>query len=142
MKQSEEKKYDLIVGIDTGVNTGFAVYCRKQKCLTEVNTLEIHNAILRLNYLHSAHSIKVRIEDARLRKWFSGGEEKAQGVGSVKRDAKILEDLCKDKGIAYEMVAPKNNKTKLKADRFQMITKWTGRTSEHARDAAMLCYGF
>jgi hypothetical protein len=132
---------DLLIGIDTGVNTGFAVYSPKEKRLKSVETLAIHDAILKLMELHSTHRIKVRIEDARLRKWVLGGREKLQGIGSVKRDAKILEDMCKDKGIPYEMVAPKNNKTNLTAAYFTKLTGWVGRTSTHARDGAMLVFG-
>lgn len=135
-------KYKLIIGIDTGVNTGWAVWSADKKELKEVETIYLHEAILRMNKISEYHEIYVRIEDARLRKYFTGGKEKAQGVGSVKRDAKILEDFCKDKGIAYEMVAPKNNKTKTSAEFFKKITGWSGRTSEHARDAAMLCFQY
>jgi hypothetical protein len=130
----------LIVGIDTGVNTGYAVWNKSAKQFSDILTLQIHEVILRLNQLHQSHRIKVRIEDARLRKWVSGGREKLQGVGSVKRDAKILEDFCKDKGITYELVAPKNNKTKLTPDVFVRMTGWRGKCSEHARDAAMLVF--
>jgi len=135
--------YDYIIGIDTGVKTGFAVWNSKNKKLDKVETTNIHRVILdiarsRANYI----DMLIRIEDARLRKWVQGGREKLQGVGSVKRDAKIFEDMCKELGIDYELVPPKNNKTKLSAAAFKAITKWEGRTSEHSRDAAMLVFGY
>ena len=74
------------------------------------------------------------------RTWFTGGKEKAQGVGSVKRDAQIWEDWCIEQEFNYIMVHPKANATKTKADLFKKITGWTGRTNEHARDAAMLVF--
>lgn len=133
-------KYNFVIGIDTGVNCGFAVYdCTARKVIV-VETLMIHEALFKIENLpHKL--IKVRIEDARLRKWVQGGREKLQGVGSVKRDAKIFEDYCKDRGIAYELVAPKNNKTKVAPEMFKILTGWSGRCSVHARDAAMLCVG-
>jgi hypothetical protein len=80
------------------------------------------------------------IEDARQRTWFTGGREKAQGVGSVKRDAQIWEDWCKEQGFKFLMIHPAANATKKKATDFKRMTGWVGRTNEHARDAAMLVF--
>lgn len=44
--------------------------------------------------------------------------------------------------INFEMVAPKDNITKTKADYFKRLTGWTKRTSEHSRDAGMLVFGW
>lgn len=46
-----------------------------------------------------------------------------------------------DVGIAFEMVAPKNNKTKVTHEYFTKLTGWGKPTNEHSRDAAMLVYG-
>ena len=87
-----------------------------------------------------------RVEDSRQRTWFgkivSREEErkKLQGVGSVKRDASIWDDFLKDLGVKYEMVAPKQNVTKLSQDRFKSYTGWAKQTNEHSRDAAMLVF--
>lgn len=134
--------YDFFIGIDTGVNTGFAVWCPARKAFDGVDTLQIDEAMEILALMHLQHKIKVRIEDARLRKVFTGGKEKAQGVGSVKRDAKILEDFCIRKGIDYEKVAPKDNTTKLDAATFKKYTGWEGRTTVHGRDGAMLVFNY
>lgn len=91
----------------------------------------------------------VRFEDARLRRWFGKmdaeqakyGAAVREGAGSIKRDCTIWEDFLTDKGIPFEKTAPKNNKTKLKADIFARITGWTGLTNEHGRDSAMLVFG-
>lgn len=45
-------------------------------------------------------------------------------------------------GIPFELVAPKNNKTKVSADYFKKLTGWEGRTNEHERDCAMLVFGY
>lgn len=71
---------------------------------------------------------------------FTGGREKAQGVGSVKRDAQIWEDWCTEQGLNFKMIHPAANATKKKAEDFTRMTGWTGRTNEHARDAAMLVF--
>ena len=108
----------IIIGIDSGTQTGFAVWDRANNNLLQVSTLKIHQAMeavleyKRALEVHHEHTILVRVEDARLRKWFgNSGREKLQGAGSVKRDAVIWEDFLTDHEIPFEMVAPKNNKT-------------------------------
>ena len=135
----------ILIGIDTGVNTGFAVAIDSGNGgdLQEVECLSITQAMANINELvieHGKENIKLYIEDARLRTWFTGGREKAQGVGSVKRDAQIWEDWCKEQGINYKMIHPASNATKKKAVDFTRMTGWIGRTNEHARDAAMLVF--
>lgn len=136
-------KYDLCIGIDSGVNTGFAIWDSKNKKFTEISTIKIHDAIERIKKLHeSGIKIFVRVEDARQRTWFgNSGKEKLQGAGSVKRDAVIWEDFLTDYGIPHEMIAPKDNVTKLDNVQFKKMTGYTGRTSEHGRDGAMMVFG-
>lgn len=133
----------LIVGIDTGVQTGYAIWNKTNRVLIEVTTVKIHIAMERVLILHEQFDVLIRFEDARLRKWFgNSGKEQLQGAGSIKGDAVIWEDFCKDKGIKYECVAPRHNVTKLTAASFRAITKWPEVTNNHGRDAAMLVYGF
>lgn len=146
-KLVEQKKYRYFVGIDTGCNTGVAVWDKENKKLQSVETMPIHkalemvNGLLEWNYLEP--DTFIRIEDARKRKWFGArSDHKVQGAGSIKRDAKIWEDFLNDLKVDFEMVAPKNNKTKMNAESFKKITGWQGKTNEHGRDAAMLVYGF
>jgi hypothetical protein len=137
------QKPNWIIGIDSGTKTGLAVWWAQEKKFTSIDTLPIHKAMEAVKeLLHVSNHILVRVEDARKRKWFgNSGREQLQGAGSIKRDAKIWEDYLTDLGVKFEMVAPKNNKTKVDAEVFKKLTKWEGRTSEHSRDAAMLCFG-
>jgi len=134
----ENSRY--VIGIDTGTNTGYAVYDTISKKLT-VETLKIHQAMFKIHRLPGI--MLVRVEDARLRKWF-GDKEKGslQGVGGIKRDAKIWEDFLTDNAIPFEMVAPKDNMTKLPAKSFKQFTGYKGRTSQHGRDAAGLLFKY
>ena len=138
------KPYDYIIGIDPGTHTGLAVWNGKR--LHTVATYMIHRAMQDVRiHLAFSDNILVRIEDARLRTWYGndkGDRAKSQGVGSIKRDCAIWEDFCKDLGIDYEMVKPGRVKTKLTAASFKNLTGWEGRTTEHSRDAAMLCYKY
>ena len=142
------------IGIDTGVNTGIAIWDNRKRSLLLVETTTIHKAMKVVEeYKEIAESestkVVVRVEDPRQRTWFgtermSREEERKrlQGVGSVKRDASIWEAFLEDLEVEYEMVAPKRNVTKLTQERFKAITGWEKWTNEHSRDAAMLIYGF
>jgi hypothetical protein len=142
---TEMKKFRYYIGIDTGVETGFAIWDRLEHKLAVVQTMKIHEAMLYIvNWCRDGITpeLCIRVEDARKRTWFGkAGREQLQGAGSIKRDAKIWEDFLTDLGVEFEMVAPKNNKTKLNADIFKRMTGWQGKTNEHSRDAAMLVFG-
>ncbi|MFV8192399.1 hypothetical protein [Acinetobacter soli] len=143
----------VMVGIDTGVHTGFAVAFDEGQGgrLIEVNSLTITQSmsrVIQLCELYGHAEVCLYIEDARKRTWFGSADARMQrsgagireGIGSVKRDAQIWEDWCKENKINYKMIHPKDNCTKYKADVFKKITGWLGRTNEHARDAAMLVH--
>lgn len=135
-------KYKYYIGIDPGVKTGLAVWGVNERQLIQVQTLTIHEALQKVFNWRDI-GIKVRFEDARQRKWFGkAGREQLQGAGSIKRDCKIWDDFLKSLNMDFEMVPPKNNKTKQDAETFRRLTGYTGTTSEHGRDAAMLVFGF
>ena len=137
--------YNYIIGIDPGVNTGFAVWGVHNQAFMEITTVQIHTAMqIILPYIAHKPAL-VRVEDARLRKWYgndNGDRTKSQGAGSIKRDCSIWEDFLKDMGVYYEMVAPKDTMTKLTPETFRNMTGLNIRTSKHARDAAMLCWKY
>ncbi len=140
------KKYNYYIGIDTGLNTGIAVWSTNKNVFTDIESVPIHRGfemIKQLSLEYPNYSIFIRVEDARKRKWFgTAGKEQLQGAGSIKRDAKIWEDFLTELGIDFEMVAPKNNKTKLSGELFKKITGWDNRTNQHGRDAAMLVFDY
>lgn len=135
------KRSKFFVGIDCGKNTGFAVWDSTKQQLVAVDTLLIHRALVVVHQLFvGGADIKVIIEDARQVK-FKVSAEKAQGAGSVKRDALIWEDFCRDHGIAFELVRPNKVLTKWTAKYFKEQTGWAGSTTNHSRDAALLVWG-
>ena len=134
----------LIVGLDPGVKTGFAVWSRSERRLTTVETLGITQAMTLIRAMADAGSLhSVRFEDARLRKWFGArGREALQGAGSIKRDCSIWQEFLQGLvGVPFLPVSPQAKGAKLDAAAFQRLTGWQGRTSEHGRDAAMLVWG-
>lgn len=135
-----------VLGIDCGVNTGFALWDCTEKKLIVVKTYSAHeawSAVRHLTHVYGKDAVFIRFEDARLRKWFGdAGREQLQGAGSIKRDSTLWEDFCKIEGIAYEAVAPKRNKTKTTAEYFKRVTGWQKATNEHSRDAGMMVFQF
>lgn len=140
----------VIIGIDPGVNTGFAVSesgkLLRVECMTAV---EAEDCVMQCVILCGEANVFVHVEDARLRAWFGGMDAKQkkygacvrEGVGSVKRDCHRWQEFLSYHDIPHVLIAPKNNKTKMNADQFKAITKWQGRTNGHGRDAAMLVFG-
>lgn len=140
------------IGIDPGKHTGLAVWDSDSRRLLEADTLLIHRALQRVDYYadnFGKSNIFIIFEDARKRYWFGsrkGANEaeiqaKRQGAGSVKRDSTIWEDFCQDRGYEFTAVRPAPGATKWSAETFKRITGWSKRTSEHARDAAVLVLG-
>jgi hypothetical protein len=136
--------YRYYIGIDTGVNTGIAIYDRVEKKFIIVGSDMIHVIFDFIKQIFSEgmqiHDTLFVIEDARQVK-FNTDKSKAQGAGSVKRDAKIWEDFLVNNGLNYLMVRPRKSITKLCAIHFNKLTGWSERTNEHARDAGMLVWG-
>lgn len=137
------KKYGLYIGIDVGTETGLAVWEKEKKAFITIETLPIHRAFDRVKQfftLYSHTGVVVVVEDARKRKFFKGEDmaAKQQGAGSIKRDSSIWEVFLEDLGVDYDLVMPRG--TKMDEGTFKLVTKWPHRTSNHARDAAMLVF--
>jgi hypothetical protein len=143
-------KYHYLIGIDCGVKTGFCVYDRLGKMIRVLKTMKIHQAMEMVRTYHLNHRGKVHVtfEDARLVR-YKVDDVKAQGAGSVKRDASVWEGFLSDNdffpgGIDFEMKRPNPAATKKELDEstWRRITRWEGPASEHARDASMLVWGY
>lgn len=137
------------IGIDTGVHTGLAIWDGNGRRFLSIEQLKIHRAMGVVEALAKANpgAVRARVEDARQRKWipnmgsFRNEIGRAKGAGSVERDCSIWEDFLADINVPCEMVAPRNNVTKLRQEAFANMTGWNQRTNEHERDAAMLVFG-
>ena len=142
----------ICIGIDPGTHTGVAVWDSREGKFLSLETLPIHRALEKVKEMSHPFwhmdrlyhdDIQVVFEDARQRTWLGKGDTNAklQGAGSVKRDCSIWEDFCKDYGIPFQAKPPVKGATKVSAEYFKMVSHYTGRTSEHSRDAAMLVIG-
>ncbi len=142
----------VLVGIDPGIKTGLAI--AEGGKLVRIETVDILDALDEIHaYANEARyylrNVTIYIEDPSLNKpVFDRGQHGrkalniAQKVGSNKRDAQILIAKCKRAGVKLVRVKPVAGPfTKMSAEFFKKQTGWTGRTSQHARDAAGLILG-
>lgn len=140
------KRYDIAIGIDTGVKTGVAVWNKKKQEFELLKTMKLYEAMMLVDKYHSeGYNMIVVVEDARkATKYRRSAKDMVtqQGAGSVKRDAKAWEEFLKGKDIPYRMVRPNNKATKLDKETFFKYTGYKGSTSSHARDAAMMVYKY
>ena len=138
----------LVIGIDPGLHTGLAVWDTSSRQLLDVRCSGIIDAMRYLRELQETRGVGLVVfEDARKRKWIPRERDlsqfrgRAMGAGSVKRDATVWQDALTDWGIPFEAVKPRQGLTKWDAQTFARLTGWEGRTSNHARDAALLVFG-
>jgi hypothetical protein len=131
----------LYVGIDPGVKTGLATWNPRTRTLTAV-TSNMPLAFCEIIRLSSINDLHIIVEDARQRTWYGqGGIEKLQGAGAIKVQCTIWQQFLEENGISHQFLPPLKGMTKLGSESFNKITGYEGRTSNHARDAAMLIYG-
>ena len=156
----------LCIGIDPGDHTGLAVWHTVRKEFVLIGTFPLHRAMQEVykyavasEYaaLRGGRKVHVVFEDARQRTWFqrersnSEYRGKLMGAGAAKRDAAIWEEFLSDviisggdapdRGCTFTARKPQAGATKWSAETFARVTGYTGRTSNHARDAALLVYG-
>lgn len=141
----------IYIGIDAGVSTGLAILDKRTGTLT-LDTLHFWDVTDRLTDLiteHGKDTIRIYIEDVTKNKpVFSRNVNNraftkiAQNVGSVKRDTQLIINYCQRAGVECICIRPTNKSfTKLSKEEFRKITGYTGKSSQHARDAAMILWG-
>lgn len=142
-------KYQQIIGIDAGKHTGLAIYNAISKKLTDLQTVDFWRAYELITRFYDSDSTLVVIENPNLIKavFIRGNIANAraqsklsQNVGSVKRETGLLAEGLRRAGFTVEEVQPVRSKIK-DSKYFNKLTRWEGRTSQHARDAAMLVIG-
>lgn len=149
----------IFIGIDCGVQTGFAMWDGKQQGwidlphkLQPMLTIDFWEAleIVEKSAERLGRKICCKVEDpSGNAPVFQGkltGHNKrkqlkiAQNIGMNKREAQLMiEGLGRIDGVLVDPITPKQSK--LDAKTFKTIAGYKGSTSQHARDAAMLVLG-
>ncbi len=133
----------ILIGIDPGVDTGVAVLWTEKQTFIQIATKNIIEAFDIVKYFNESKEYDlgcVYVEDSRKVRWKTKSE-RAQGAGSVKRDCGIWEIFLSKEFIKSAFPRPNPSLTKWTKERFFSVTNHNGRTSKHARDAAMLIFG-
>jgi hypothetical protein len=137
------------IGIDGGTKTGFAVWDSEKKQFATIKTIDFWEAYEWVCNAYSTEQCVVYVEDPAQNKrvWKRPGmkdheySQKCQNVGMVKKESELMIRGLHRHGFTVIAIRPqKGSYTKMSAEAFKNITKYTGRTSEHARDAAMLVF--
>lgn len=141
----ELKTKPIVIAIDPGVSTGFAVMI-KNGSFSELCTLSILTAqdrVAEIVKCYGLENVLIIFEDCRLRTWVDPKfkKELIRGVGSVERDCSVWQEFCERNGLIFHRAHPSDLAgTNTKKDKwlFAEITEHPYDTSEHARDAGML----
>ena len=133
---------NIVLGIDPGMNTGFAIY-------RDGKLIDIHTG----SPWDMAAAVKnfrpdlVVFEDSRLQSntWSATGSRAAamkiaRNVGQVDAWCTYLVSICDMHGVPCLGISPKGKGGKLSAEEFSSITGWEGQSNEHTRDAAMVAW--
>jgi hypothetical protein len=132
----------VVLGIDPGVNTGVATY-RAGK-LVALDTIEPHQIE---RFIRAKAPARIVFEDSRLQShtWTraatrAAAAKMARNVGQVDAWCTLITAVCAELGIPAQGISPAGKGAKLNADAFARVTGWTGKSNEHARDAAMVAW--
>lgn len=135
-----------VIGIDPGQATGVAVY--ENGKLAQLYTLSPDTIE---NWLTENTVDLLIFEDSRgTGKTFTAAKAPsvaaalkiARNVGEIDRLCKDIEAMCKRMGIEAYGVTPARKGAKRNAAQFAQITGWPKRSSQHARDAAMVAWPY
>jgi hypothetical protein len=134
--------YRYAIGIDPGMNNGFAIYDRQLAEITHCTSLPLHVLFDTLKSWQK-NEIEVFIENPNTWIGFKGKKAdnaRLQGAGAVKQTYRHIVEFLEDYGIPYTPTKLQGNLKKVSRDYFAKVTGYTDRTNEHARDAAMIVF--
>ena len=131
-----------IVGIDPGVNTGWATYIDgKLMGLQTIQPIDIYAQIV------TSEAELFVFEDSRLQSavWIPSKNKAvanniARKIGQVDALCSLIEETCNRYDIKFMRVSPKAKGGKMNAEDFNGLTGWSARSNQHERDAAMVAW--
>jgi hypothetical protein len=136
------------IGIDPGVHCGVAVFDRWIDQIILARTVGFWTLFREVLPAYPPDQADVIVEDARLNKpTFAkdsdqGGRKRekiSRNVGSVQAEGRLIIEGLRLLGYTVAPIKPSGGKWD--ASTVARITGYTGRASEHARDAIRFCYG-
>lgn len=141
------KPIKKLIGIDPGVNTGWAELEGKDLKLETIDILEALDRIQSEPYKDCVFYIENPAGNVPVFAKSGVANSKAnsriaRNIGGVQKEGEILIGWAKKKGVTVYAITPsKSTFTKLSSDQFKAITGYKGQSNNHERDAAMLIWG-
>lgn len=136
-----QKKQRFVIGIDPGINCGFAVFDRMEKKLIACRSMQLWELFQTLR-AWSSNNVEVFIENPNT--WTNIGQGKVegreQGAGAVKQSYKHITQFLDHLSVKYTATKLQGTMKKANAAKFKLITRWVGKTNEHSRDAALIVF--
>lgn len=143
------KRADIVIGVDPGVETGYAVWSRSNKRFTELLTLNFWTAYDRITaflpseieiFIENPDSKRSMYERTEVIREQRKRERVATNIGSNRREASLLIERLQMLGYTVQAVRPLTAR-KWTAEQFTRYTRHKGSTSQHVRDAGRLVFG-
>lgn len=156
------KRQKIVIGIDPGTKTGFAVKNLTTGEWLDVDTIKRWEIPVKVLEYAEKYEVYVVFEDATQRTWYGKDERQfygkfrtnsmtkkdmsrykgiKMGAGSVMGSSTMIREFLDDCRIPYVAQKPKSGATKVDK-KFVARLGWEGRSSEHSRDAIMLIQGY
>lgn len=132
------------IGIDPGVNTGYAVYDRQDKYILETATMDFWKVINQLKGIQPSDAVVVveipgtftyqrnELDAGR------GRDAKNKMQARIRREAELLAEGIEQMGFEVRRQTP--TRSKWTAEQLARYTGITKRTNEHVRDAIALVW--
>lgn len=144
MTQNNTRYY---IGIDPGVNTGYAVWDALERELVKVGCVDFLEMVKMLEAINPME-YTVIIEDPNLNAptFFHKETDRrkrekiSQNVGANKRDAQLLIQLCQRRGLEFQPRRPSQGKWSSAVCR-SIIRQKISPDNSHTRDAVRLVWG-
>ena len=141
-----DKRVDTVIGIDTGVKTGFSAWSKKDSSFSLITTLNFWSVYDHC-LAYPKDTTKIIIEQSTTSHIWGGrlrGKSPAACAklgGDVARPhlmAELLENRLT--GMGYYVIKQKPSNTKMNAAAFKRLTGYEGRTNEHTRDSGIIAF--
>lgn len=134
----------IVLGIDPGANTGFAVF--EDGKLVGLQTGSPWDMA---GLIRAMKPDRVVFEDSRLQSnvWSAVGSKAAackiaRNVGQIDAWCSYILAVCEQARVPVLSISPKGKGKKVGAEEFERITGWSGSSNQHNRDAAMVAWPY
>ncbi|MDR6887861.1 MULTISPECIES: hypothetical protein [Variovorax] len=135
-----------ILGIDPGASTGLAAF--DGGAITFLKTITPHSIEHNLRHYMPARVVfedsrlERRAWNARTKKDYGAALATARSLGQVDAWCSLITAICADLGIPAHGISPTTKGAKLDAKAFALVTRWSARSNQHERDAAMVAWPY